>query len=86
MMRMMVSILRSKQQEMRGIANIILIVRWYLLTVIAIVQIVIEHSVKAISYPNKVYQVQETITTSIALLKATENYLLMNSSNKSLPS
>ena len=83
---MMNSISRFKQQEMRDIANIILIVRWCLLTVIANVPIVIEHSAKVISYLSKVYKVQEITTTSTALLKAIGNYLQMNSSNKSLRS
>ena len=83
---MMDSISRFKQQEMRDIANIILIVRWCLLTVIANVPIVIEHSAKVISYLSKVFKVQEITTTSTALLKAIGNYLQMNSSNKSLRS
>ena len=83
---MMDSISRFKQQEMRDIANIILIVRWCLLTVIANVPIVIEHSAKVISYLSKVFKVQEITTTSTALLKAAGNYLQMNSSNKSLRS
>ena len=81
---MMDSILKFKQQEMRDIANIILIVRWCLLTVIANVPIVIEHSAKVISYLSKVYKVQEITTTSTALLKAIGNYLQMNSRNRSL--
>ena len=83
---MMGSISRFKQQEMRDIANIILIARWCLLTIIANVLIVIELSAKAISYLSKASKVQEISTISTALLKATGNYLQMNSRNKSLQS
>ena len=90
MTRMMESISRFKQQEMTDIANIILIVRWYLLTVIANV-LDREHS-KVISYLNKVSKVQEITTViSTALLKAIrvdmiKNLAQIHSRNKSLRS
>ena len=84
---MMVSSSRYKQQEMRDIANIILTVRWYLLTVIANAPISKGHP-KAISYLNKVSKVLE-ITTYTALFKAIDtmkNFRQIRSRNKSPPS
>ena len=77
MTRMMESISRFKQHEMTDIANIIRLVRWYLLKAIANI-LETEHS-KAISYLNKVSKVQEiTTVTSTALLRAIKGDMIKN--------